>query len=174
MLKLSNFLLPEHRAAHARALASLLCSEQLHKNIAGVTTESQSRFASALAQVLDDEENGVHAREERMRQEKREIESRVSRLELERQQLEKSQSSIREKEANLKLDRQQVEKDRHDLQNERKVGVCVICQDSNSTCAFLPCMHMCLCKECVQLASQIKECPICRTTAEGIREVYAV
>ena len=44
---------------------------------------------------------------------------------------------------------------------------CSICMDENSDQVFIPCGHVCVCKNCVA-ESKLKECPICRADIKKV------
>ncbi len=55
------------------------------------------------------------------------------------------------------------------LTNEQ--AYCVICMDAESTYAFVPCGHKCVCEDC---AGQIKDkCPICRAKIRDRVKIFA-
>ena len=51
---------------------------------------------------------------------------------------------------------------------------CVVCMDEPTSCLFLPCRHMCVCRVCADLimASATADCPKCRTKVEYIIDVF--
>ncbi|KAH7099807.1 hypothetical protein BKA62DRAFT_708873 [Auriculariales sp. MPI-PUGE-AT-0066] len=45
-----------------------------------------------------------------------------------------------------------------------KQGICVVCQNEDSSIAIIDCGHMCMCKSCSELVmGSTRECPLCRT-----------
>ena len=56
-------------------------------------------------------------------------------------------------------------------QEKRRVDEeCVVCIDSERTHALLPCGHKCICTHC---ASNMKNCPICRTRVVSTVRIYS-
>lgn len=52
---------------------------------------------------------------------------------------------------------------------------CVICMTNRKNCAFYPCGHQCLCKECsdrFKKEARHQVCPICRNRVQDIIRVY--
>lgn len=48
-------------------------------------------------------------------------------------------------------------------------GKCVICWSEEKTMLFLPCKHLCSCKNC---SDRTTECPLCRQPIESKTHVY--
>ena len=46
---------------------------------------------------------------------------------------------------------------------------CVVCIDAKKCVAIMPCKHMCVCEECIEL---LKTCPICRIDIESCLLLY--
>ncbi|CAK8693020.1 unnamed protein product [Clavelina lepadiformis] len=55
------------------------------------------------------------------------------------------------------------------LETLKKDALCKVCLDRNSECVFSPCHHLCCCLQC---ASALKFCPICRVELKKIIKVY--
>ena len=48
---------------------------------------------------------------------------------------------------------------------------CLICLDGPRTVVILPCMHLCLCKNCSSKGPNVRECPICRVAVENVMNI---
>ena len=59
---------------------------------------------------------------------------------------------------------------------EQRSEACVICLDSPSSHAFVPCGHLCVCLSCAAMVmrSDSRECPMCRTTPQSAMRVYVI
>ena len=51
-------------------------------------------------------------------------------------------------------------------------GECVVCMDSESTHAAIPCGHMCLCDACRPRVEQQSPCPVCRAACVAVVRIY--
>ena len=52
-------------------------------------------------------------------------------------------------------------------------GECVVCLERPRACAFVPCMHYCVCAECGDDIMRVaKACPICRKRATDCATIY--
>ena len=52
--------------------------------------------------------------------------------------------------------------------------VCIVCEDSPQTHAFVPCGHYCVCKKCGDMTmKQSRACPLCRGPAVMLMQVYS-
>ncbi len=47
--------------------------------------------------------------------------------------------------------------------------ICVVCKDHDRSRIFLPCGHLCVCKDC---KDSVTCCPICRSQIKGVVAVY--
>lgn len=61
---------------------------------------------------------------------------------------------------------------RERLNNVEGKRECVICLDANITMAFMPCGHMCVCKECAEKYIHAAPCPICRKPVGSYVEIF--
>merc|ERR1712130_217175 len=50
--------------------------------------------------------------------------------------------------------------------------ICIICCQFERTHAFVPCGHLCVCENCVQVTLETKMCPICRQSSTQAIKVY--
>jgi hypothetical protein len=50
--------------------------------------------------------------------------------------------------------------------------LCVICHDEQKSVLFLPCRHLCICRQCSDI-EQLEKCPLCRQTLEEKLHVYS-
>jgi hypothetical protein len=49
---------------------------------------------------------------------------------------------------------------------------CVVCMTTKKNYIILPCMHMCLCSECVEPTRASTKCPMCRADIVDIKKVF--
>ena len=49
---------------------------------------------------------------------------------------------------------------------------CIICYVSDTTHAFVPCGHRCVCKECASIVVFQAQCPICRSWVQSSLRIY--
>lgn len=61
---------------------------------------------------------------------------------------------------------------RERLNNVEGKQECVICMDAKITMAFMPCGHMCVCKECAEKYIHATPCPICRKPVGSYVEIF--
>jgi hypothetical protein len=55
-----------------------------------------------------------------------------------------------------------------------EASMCVICMERKCTELVTPCMHLCLCAECVEgFKKRYETCPMCQGKYESIRHVFA-
>jgi hypothetical protein len=54
-------------------------------------------------------------------------------------------------------------------QREKILNCCTICLDKRKNCLFLPCGHICTCKEC---GSKMTTCPLCRAVITTKQTMY--
>jgi len=50
--------------------------------------------------------------------------------------------------------------------------ICIICCQFEKTHAFVPCGHLCVCENCVEITLETKMCPICRQKTSQAIKVY--
>jgi len=50
--------------------------------------------------------------------------------------------------------------------------LCVSCLDQARDVVFIPCRHLCYCKECLKTYGLPRECPLCRTVPESALIVF--
>ncbi|XP_071504290.1 uncharacterized protein [Diadema antillarum] len=67
---------------------------------------------------------------------------------------------------------------KHRLNEEQDRQLCVVCQDTAKDTLFLPCRHLCACRNCAETivsshARQQRICPLCRVRIGSILEVYS-
>ncbi|KAL7551056.1 hypothetical protein ACHAWF_014257 [Thalassiosira exigua] len=57
---------------------------------------------------------------------------------------------------------------------EQEESLCVVCEDGKKEIMLMPCLHMCLCRNCCDsfLFKTIKECPMCRAKITSSTPVY--
>lgn len=58
------------------------------------------------------------------------------------------------------------------LDKDEGTRECVICLDAKITMAFMPCGHMCVCKECAEKYIHAAPCPICRKPVGSYVEIF--
>ena len=50
---------------------------------------------------------------------------------------------------------------------------CIICLQSQRDYAFVPCGHLCICKDCaISVANLDDRCPICRSNATHVMRIF--
>lgn len=49
--------------------------------------------------------------------------------------------------------------------------LCKICMDNHINCILEPCMHFCICKDCIEILTDNK-CPICRVECNFYNKVF--
>tara|TARA_Y100000389_G_C17341108_1_gene453382 strand:+ start:560 stop:952 length:393 start_codon:yes stop_codon:yes gene_type:complete len=49
--------------------------------------------------------------------------------------------------------------------------LCKICMDNPINCILEPCMHFCICQDCVEILTD-KKCPICRVECNFYNKVF--
>ena len=57
------------------------------------------------------------------------------------------------------------------VKNDNEENLCLICMSIEPDSVFLPCRHLCLCKECIMhldKRSQKVDCPVCRVVCEKV------
>lgn len=59
------------------------------------------------------------------------------------------------------------------LSNEEEKRNCVICQVQSKSVLFLPCRHLCICKECSQRDGGLDRCPLCREDIKSKIDVFS-
>ena len=60
-----------------------------------------------------------------------------------------------------------------DSSSSRSFAKCMSCVSSVTSCAFIPCGHVCMCDECAeQWLSRNKICPFCRADCQRIQHLY--
>ncbi len=64
---------------------------------------------------------------------------------------------------------------REAIGDEQSRALCAVCLTLPKTTLFLPCKHLCACTECAHRIMALKPplCPICRTPAQQVLDVYA-
>ncbi|CAF0765393.1 unnamed protein product [Didymodactylos carnosus] len=50
-------------------------------------------------------------------------------------------------------------------------GICSICWERKSNCAFIPCGHVTTCEQC---SNDVDKCPVCRATIQQKQKLYIV
>ena len=48
---------------------------------------------------------------------------------------------------------------------------CVVCMTKSAAIAFVPCGHMCTCRECSRVVHARGHCPVCRQRVRAMLEV---
>ena len=66
------------------------------------------------------------------------------------------------------------EEDKKKANNPSKnLGACAICLENPQTHAFVPCGHVCACKECsTRVMTKNKKCPICNKVSKMTMELF--
>ena len=55
------------------------------------------------------------------------------------------------------------------MENKSEAGNCVVCLDDKSGIVFIPCGHVCTCKEC---SASLTKCPMCRNKIQQKHPIY--
>jgi len=65
---------------------------------------------------------------------------------------------------------------RRGANNNETEDRCVVCLDLEKSHTFVPCGHLCVCEQCSRLvlASDRKQCPLCRQPAVGSMKIFTV
>jgi len=58
--------------------------------------------------------------------------------------------------------------DKKEINDDR---LCVVCLEEEKTIIYLPCFHMCTCKEC-GMKDSLTKCPICRSSIDCKEKVF--
>ena len=55
-------------------------------------------------------------------------------------------------------------------------SLCVVCMNQVPTVCFIPCGHVCACRECASRLQETKEkkCPVCRNAIDSVQPIYLV
>jgi rRNA maturation endonuclease Nob1 len=90
------------------------------------------------------------------------------------EQLEESSSSSDEDEDENEIDMKRATSDVKVQEVIKEASECVVCLNTKSTHAIVPCMHMCLCAGCASIyeKKKLKACPKCRQKCTSINKLY--
>ena len=61
------------------------------------------------------------------------------------------------------------------LEREREQNLCIVCQTKMKKIVFMPCRHMCMCKNCCKQFMEVfgkRSCPLCRQSIASTLEIY--
>ena len=56
--------------------------------------------------------------------------------------------------------------------SEQDDMVCMICQSKPKEILYLPCRHLCCCKECSNVGNLRVQCPLCRSRAQRVIHIF--
>ncbi len=51
---------------------------------------------------------------------------------------------------------------------------CVVCVENSQSHVIVPCFHLCLCEDCVDVVKKAGTCPICRGEIKEIKKIFKV
>ena len=82
-------------------------------------------------------------------------------------------SSVRQESvaADTDLLRRQLHEANEELSREKDKTLCAVCMEKEREVLLKPCNHYCLCVDCSQ-KKDMKKCPMCMKTIEGMEKIY--
>ncbi|KAJ6239775.1 caspase regulator [Anaeramoeba flamelloides] len=111
--------------------------------------------------------------QEQLEKQQQQQEKQQEEKQLEKQQQQQQQQFQQQGPLEMEQQTQQQQGQNDNTKENEENVVCKICMDAKVTTLFLPCKHLCCCKECAeQIHKRNGICPMCRMPINAIMEVF--